>query len=271
MDTTTPAAEDRRPAAAAPPGNAIEVRHLTKEFRVFHKGAGSIKRAILGVMRRQRVEQFTALKDVSFSVPHGQTLAVIGRNGSGKSTLLSLLARVYRPTSGEVLLYSLRPGERVRIAPLLELGAGFHPDLDGLENAEFYGALLGMTAREIDERLDDIIAFAELKGKMDTPMRNWNNGAKLRLGFAIAVHTDPDILLVDEVLAVGDEAFQQKCRQKITELQEQGKTIIFVSHDLRTVERVANRVLWLNMGVLEMDGDTATVLAKYREAAAAGR
>lgn len=270
MDTTN-TVENREIVQADAIASAIEVRHLTKEFRVFHKGAGSIKRALLGVMRRRRVEQFTALKDISFTVPHSQTLAVIGRNGSGKSTLLSLLARVYRPTSGEVRLYSLRPGERVRIAPLLELGAGFHPDLNGLENAEFYGALLGMTAQEVDARLDDIIAFAELEGKMDTPLRNWNNGAKLRLGFAIAVHTDPDILLVDEVMAVGDEAFQQKCRLKITELQERSKTILFVSHDLRTVERVAGRVLWLNRGHLEMDGDPPNVLAKYREASATGR
>jgi ABC-type polysaccharide/polyol phosphate transport system ATPase subunit len=270
MDTTH-TVENRETVRAGAIANAIEVRHLTKEFRVLHKGAGSIKRAIVGVMRRQKIEPFAALKDVSFTVPHGQTLAVIGRNGSGKSTLLSLLARVYRPTAGSVTLYGLRPGQRVRVAPLLELGAGFHHDLDGLENAEFYGALLGMTAQEIDARLDDIIAFAELKGKMDTALRNWNNGAKLRLGFAIAAYTDPDILLVDEVLAVGDEAFQQKCYRKIEELQAQGKTIVFVSHDLRAVERVAERVLWLNMGVMEMDGDPTTVLAKYREAAAAGR
>ncbi len=242
---------------------AIEIVGLTKQFRILHMG--SLKGAMFSVFRRQKIEQFTALQDISFTVPHGQTMAVIGRNGSGKSTLLGLLARVYRATSGTIHL-SGQDGGPARIAPLLELGAGFQPDLTGFQNVEFYGAVLGMTARQVRDRLDGIVAFAELEGKMDTPLHGWNDGAKLRLGFSIAVHTDPDILLVDEVLAVGDESFQNKCYRLIADLQAQGKTIVFVSHDLPVVERVASRVLWLSKGAIVQDGDVPTVLKAYREA-----
>ena len=241
----------------------MEIIHLEKQFRILH--TGSIKGALTRIFKRQRVEQFVALKDVSFTVPHGQTVAIIGRNGSGKSTLLGILARVYRATSGTVRL-NAPDGRPARIAPLLELGAGFQPDLTGYQNVEFYGAVLGMNARQIRERMDQIVEFAELKEKMDTPQHGWNDGAKLRLGFSIAVHIDPDILLVDEVLAVGDESFQNKCYRMISDLQARGKTIVFVSHDLPVVERVANRVLWLDNGVLVQDGDAATVLAAYRQA-----
>ncbi len=246
-----------------PSCDAIIVSHVSKRFVIRHKG--TVKRAILGVLRPRRMEPFTALDDVSFRIPHGQTVAVIGRNGSGKSTLLSLLGRVYLPTSGSVELYGAQGG-RPRVAPLLELGAGFHPDLTGLDNITFYAAMLGMTAREISGQIDSIVEFSELADKIDTDLRNWNSGAKLRLGFAIAVHTNPDILLVDEVLAVGDEAFQTKCMRFIAQLQEAGKTIVLVSHDLNKVERIASRVIWLNKGHLEMDGDVQPVLQAYREA-----
>jgi len=243
---------------------AIEVQHLTKEFRIHHRG--SIKQAFLRRLGgKDHIEPFTALIDITFSVPHGQTLAVVGRNGSGKSTLLGLLARVYKPTSGSVRL-AAPGGGPPRVAPLLELGAGFHHELTGLENIGFYGALLGMNAKQLRERTEAIVEFAELTQKVDTPLYGWNDGAKLRLGFSIAVHTDPDILLVDEVLAVGDEAFQNKCYRLIAELQANQKTILFVSHDLAVVERVAQRILWLNQGVIEMDGSVAEVLAAYRAA-----
>lgn len=242
---------------------AIEISGLVKQFRTLH--TKSVKGALFSVFKRRQIEQFTALQDISFTVPHGQTLAVIGRNGSGKSTLLGILARVYRATAGTVRLNG-PDGKPARIAPLLELGAGFQSDLTGYQNVEFYGAVLGMNARQIRDRLDQIIDFAELKEKMDTRLHGWNDGAKLRLGFSIAVHIDPDILLVDEVLAVGDEAFQNKCYRLIGELQAQGKTIVFVSHDLPVVERVASRVLWLNKGVIKQDGDVAAVLSAYRAA-----
>ncbi len=249
--------------------DAIIAENLTKVFRVRHE-AHSIKRAVLEWSRRTRIEPFTALENISFRVPHGQTLAVIGRNGSGKSTLLGLLARVYRQTSGTLEMFS-QSGERPRIAPLLELGAGLHPELDGYDNIAFYGAMLGMTAQQVQERREQIIAFAELEKKADTIVRNWNDGAKLRLGFSIAVHTDPDLLLVDEVLAVGDEAFQHKCYRLIAELQAQGKTIVFVSHDLAAVERVAERILWLDTSHICMDGDVETVMREYRRASAERR
>ena len=253
MATEQPHTDVERPA--------IEIIHLVKQFRILH--TGSIKGALARVFKRAEVVQFTALNDISFTVPHGQTLAIIGRNGSGKSTMLGILARVYRATSGTVRLNGPE-GRPARIAPLLELGAGFQWDLTGYQNVEFYGAVLGMNARQIRERMAAIEEFAELKEKMDTPLHGWNDGAKLRLGFSIAIHIDPDILLVDEVLAVGDESFQSKCYRKIAELQEHGKTIVFVSHDLPVVERVANRVLWLNNGVIMQDGDPTTVLAAYR-------
>lgn len=249
---------------------AIEVHHLTKTFRIYHQGAGSLKVALIDMMKRFKLTQTphfedkVALNDVSFVVPHGQTIAIIGRNGSGKSTLLSILARVYLPASGSFRLCNAQGGP-ARIAPLLELGAGFHPDMTGLDNLMFYAAVLGMNRQQVNAKLSDILEFAEIAEKLDTRLHGWNEGAKLRLGFSIAVHTDPDILLVDEVLAVGDEAFQNKCYKRIAQLQAEGKTILFVTHDLPVVERVANRILWMGNGVIRQDGDVPTVLAAYRE------
>lgn len=242
--------------------HSIIVSRLVKHFRVHHKG--SLKQALLGVFRKQSVEQLTSLNDITISVPHGQTLAVIGKNGSGKSTLLGILARVYRPTSGTVNCFN-REGKPARISPLLELGAGFHHELTGLDNITYYGAMLGLNGKQIREKTYSIIKFAELETKIDTTLHGWNDGAKLRLGFSIVVHSDPDILLVDEVLAVGDEAFQMKCYRLIRQMQSTGTTIVFVSHDLAAVERVADRVIWLNQGIIEMDGDVTSVLSSYRE------
>jgi ABC-type polysaccharide/polyol phosphate transport system ATPase subunit len=247
--------------------NAIEVSHLVKEFRIRHQR--SLKQTLLGKGGHMVTETFRAVDDVSFSVPHGQTVAVIGRNGSGKSTLLGVLARVYQLTSGTVKL-SGRDGKPVRMATLLELGAGFHPALTGVENIEFYGAVLGLNRQDVRAKVDDIVAFSELgEAKVLSPLSGWSDGQKLRLGFAIAIHTEPDILLVDEVLAVGDEAFQAKCYQYIAQFQKRGGTILFVTHDLPVVERVANRVIWMNRGVIAQDGDPVSVLHAYREASAA--
>ncbi len=263
-DSANSGMETAAGAANKPLEDAIVAAHLTKVFRRKHE-SHSIKRALMDIMKRTTLELFTALNDVSFRVPHGQTLAVIGRNGSGKSTLLSMLALVYRPTSGTLSMFS-QTGGRPRIAPLLELGAGLHPELNGYDNIAIYGAILGMNARQVRERTNTILDFAELQSKADTITRNWNDGARLRLGFSIAVHTDLDILLVDEVLAVGDEAFQNKCYRRVAELQARGKTIVFVSHDLPVVERVAERVLWMDAGRLRMDGGVAEVLDAYRRA-----
>lgn len=206
--------------------------------------------------RRPRSEDIHALKGISFSVRPGETLAVIGKNGSGKSTLLGIMSRVYKPTSGKVEMNG-------RVSALLDLGAGFHPDLTGIENIYLNASILGLPRREVRNRLDDIIAFAELDQFIDAPIRTYSNGMVMRLGFSVAVQVDPDILLVDEVLAVGDEAFQQKCYEKVREFQHQGKTIVFVSHDLKAVRDVATRAIWLDSGDIRVDDGVESVLEAY--------
>lgn len=256
---------NRRDGAAVLP--AISIDGLRKTFLLQHRAAGSLKRAVLHFVMRTRPERREVLHGIDLAINAGDTVALVGRNGSGKSTLLSLIARVYKPTAGSVTV-------RGTIAPLLELGAGFHPDLTGLENIEFYGAILGLSIRQLRERVDSIIGFAfdapDLREKIDTPLRNYSEGMKMRLGFSIAVHTDPDILLVDEVLTVGDEAFQDKCYQRIEEFQREGRTIVFVSHDMAVVRRVATRVIWLDSGAVRMDGPTTTVVDAYIAAAMSG-
>ncbi|CUU05918.1 MAG: ABC transporter ATP-binding protein [Fimbriimonadales bacterium] len=239
----------------------IRAQNLTKEFLLSHQPYSSLKGLLLAFLPK-RMEHIVALKEVSFTIHQGETVGVIGRNGSGKSTLLGIIARVYRPTSGSITVNG-------RVAPLLELGAGFHPDLTGLENIYFNGVILGLTRRQVAERLPEIIAFAELEDYIDAPIRTYSSGMLMRLGFAIAAHVDADILLVDEVLAVGDAHFQQKCYRKIREFQEQGRTILFVSHDMEAVRQVAQRALWLDKGVLRADGEVNTVIEAYLQEAAA--
>lgn len=238
--------------------NAIEVRELHKEFLLSHSGAGSIKTLLLW-WKKRRLEHLEVLKGISFEVPRGQSVAVVGRNGAGKSTLLSLLARVYKPTSGSAVIHG-------RVAPLLELGAGFHPDLTGVENVYFNGVVLGLTRKEVEARLDSIIQFAELKRHIDAPVRTYSSGMVARLGFAIAVHVDAEVLLVDEVLAVGDMEFEQKCYAAIDRFRAAGGSILFVSHDLDAVRRVADRVIWLRDGNIEMDGPPDSVLERFTKA-----
>ncbi|GBC92548.1 Teichoic acids export ATP-binding protein TagH [bacterium HR15] len=234
---------------------AIRAEKLTKEFRLTHQPYSSLKGLLLSFLPR-RVEHIVALNAISFTVHKGETVAIIGQNGSGKSTLLGLIARVYRPTSGRLEVYG-------RVAPLLELGAGFHPDLTGLENIYFNGVILGLTRKQISERLEAIIRFAELENYIDAPVRTYSSGMLMRLGFAVAAHVDADILLVDEVLAVGDAHFQQKCYRKIREFQQEGRTILFVSHDMDAVRQIAPRALWLDKGILRADGDSDTVVTQY--------
>jgi ABC-type polysaccharide/polyol phosphate transport system ATPase subunit len=238
-----------------PPAVAIYAQNLTKAFRLSHQPYSSLKGLLLSFLPR-RIEHIVALHAVSFTVHKGETVAIIGQNGSGKSTLLGLIARVYRPTEGILQVNG-------RVAPLLELGAGFHPDLTGLENIYFNGVILGLTRRQISERLDAIIRFAELEEYIDAPVRTYSSGMLMRLGFAIAAHVDADILLVDEVLAVGDAHFQQKCYSKIREFQREGRTLLFVSHDMEAVRQIAPRTLWLDKGTLRADGETESVVAQY--------
>jgi ABC-type polysaccharide/polyol phosphate transport system ATPase subunit len=204
-----------------------------------------------------RSEEFWALRDVSFEVPRGETLGIIGNNGAGKSTLLKLLSNVTTPTSGRLTIHG-------RLSALIEVGSGFHPELTGRENVYLSGSILGMRRREITEKLERIVEFAGVHDFIDTPVKRYSSGMYLRLGFSIAAHLEPDILLLDEVLAVGDAAFQVKCLDRISELHRQGRTIIFISHDLAAVERLCNRVLLLRRGQIVASGPARDVIAEYQ-------
>jgi ABC-type polysaccharide/polyol phosphate transport system ATPase subunit len=238
--------------------NVIEVENLTKVFHIVHRES-SFKSAMLKrVLRRMvpRRDEYVALRDLSFTVPRGQTVGLVGRNGSGKSTLLTLMAHIYRPSTGRIVV-------RGRIASLLALGAGFNPDFAGLENIFLNGIILGFSRDELERRLPDIIEFAELGEFIDTPIKHYSSGMVARLGFSVAVHVDPDVLLIDEALAVGDLAFQEKCYNKIEEFKQRGVTIFFVSHDMLAVKRVSDRVIWIDNHVVRADGAPDDVIAQF--------
>ena len=201
-------------------------------------------------------EEFWAVRDVTFTIDDGETVGIIGPNGAGKSTVLKLTSRIIEPTSGEIEVNG-------RLGALLELGAGFHPDLSGRENVYLNGSILGLSRCEIDERLDAIITFAEMERFIDMPVRHYSSGMYVRLGFSVAVHTDPEILLVDEVLAVGDAAFQRKCLGKIAELRQEEVTIVFISHNADIVRNLCSRAIWLDEGHIIADGSTESVVAHY--------
>jgi ABC-type polysaccharide/polyol phosphate transport system ATPase subunit len=239
----------------------IEARGLVKEFVVAHH-QGSLKRLILSFGRTRR-DRHRALNGIDLLVWAGETVALIGRNGSGKSTLLSLIGKIYRKTSGVLEV-------RGRVSPLLELGAGFVWDLTGLENIYLNGAILGIPRKRLDQILERIVAFSELEDVIDTPIRTYSAGMLMRLGFSIAIHAESEILLVDEVLAVGDEAFQEKCYDQLRRFQSEGRTILIVSHDMEAVRRVAPRTVWLHNGDLRADGPTAEVVERYLAAAHEG-
>lgn len=234
---------------------AIVVRDLRKQFVISNSAIGSIKTLLLWWKKRS-VQTFEVLKGISFEVNRGECVAIVGRNGAGKSTLLSLLAQIYRPTSGTVTVTG-------RIAPLLELGAGFHPDLSGVENVYFNAIVLGLTRKQVTERLDKIVAFSELGPHINAPVRTYSSGMQARLGFAIAMEVDADILLVDEVLSVGDFEFERKCRVRIKEFQNAGGTILLVSHQKQTVKTFADRCIWIQNGEIRMMGNPEEVMAEY--------
>lgn len=235
---------------------AVDVRDVSKRFRVYHTRFSGLKERLVRFGRTD-YEMFWAVRNVSFHLRFGETLGLIGANGQGKSTLLQVIGGIIRPTEGSVTT-------RGRVAILLEVGAGFHPDLTGRENIYMNGSILGLTKKQIDERFDDIVHFAELENFIDNQIKHFSSGMYVRLGFSIAVHADPQILLVDEVLAVGDEAFQQKCLRRISEFQTVGKAILFVSHDLELVERTCDRVLLLENGRCVMQGAPRDVIAEYK-------
>jgi lipopolysaccharide transport system ATP-binding protein len=252
---------------------AIDFVRVSKRFTLHHQRPRSFQDLVIQLFRRSNGpserepkfperdrrsahEEFWALRDVSFTIEGGQTVGIVGPNGAGKSTVLKLISRIIEPTSGEIEVNG-------RLGALLELGAGFHPDLSGRENVYLNGSILGLSRSEIDRRLDDIIAFAELERFIDMPVRHYSSGMYVRLGFSVAVHTDPEILLIDEVLAVGDAAFQRKCLEKIDELRRQGVTILFISHSADTVRNLCSRAIWLDEGHLVADGSAESVVAHY--------
>lgn len=235
---------------------AIQAEKLSKAFRVKGLGAPTLFGSLSHALRRQRYETFWALKDVSFEIPKGKTVGVIGPNGSGKSSMLGLIAGTLTPTSGTVTAEG-------RISSLLELGAGFHPDLSGRENVYLNGAVLGIPREDIRRRFDHIVEFAGLAEFIDMPVKHYSSGMYVRLGFAVAVEMDPDILLIDEVLAVGDIAFQLKCLDRIRDFQRRGKTLLLVSHALQTVEEFCDDVLLIHGGKLAARGDPPDVIMTY--------
>lgn len=234
------------------------VRDLKKKYTVWHARPGNVKDALSQAVRRKvsAREEFWAIRGVSFEVHPGEAVAVIGPNGSGKSTLLGVMGRVLRPTSGSVEL-------RGRVCVLMEAGVGFHEDLTGLENVYLAGAMLGMNRRHITARLEQIIDFAGIHEFIDAPVRQLSSGMYMRLGFSVAVHLDPDILLVDEVLAVGDEAFHHKCRRRLKEFRNNGGAVVFVSHRMAEVKWLCERTIWMQEGLIRQEGPTEEVIAAY--------
>ncbi|MDH7603104.1 MAG: ABC transporter ATP-binding protein [Armatimonadota bacterium] len=238
---------------------AIVLQNVTKVFELPCEQQTSLKAAVLS-FRRPSVRRLVALENVTLSIQRGETVAIIGRNGSGKSTLLRVICRVYRQTKGTVNVNG-------RISTLLDLGAGIEPELTGRENVYFNGAIMGLTTKEIQTKFDRIVSFAELDKFIDAPAKTYSNGMLLRLGFSVAIETDPDILLVDEVLAVGDAAFQQKCYSRIREFQKSGGTIIVVTHNLDVAVDIATRTVWLDGGVVRADGSPSETVREYLKAA----
>ena len=233
----------------------IDVDGVSKRFRLYHERNQSLKSTI---MRRRRgvYEEFWALKDVSFSVGAGTTMGLIGENGSGKSTMLKCLAKILRPESGSIAI-------KGKTSALLELGAGFHPELSGRENVYLNGSILGLSKKAVDARFDDIVDFAGLERFIDMPVKNYSSGMYVRLGFSVAINVDPDVLLVDEVLAVGDEQFQRKCLERVSELRAAGKTIVVVTHSLNTVRTLCDEAVWLDHGEVKAFAKAGEVADAY--------
>ena len=244
------------------PGEIV-VEHAARRFRVYPRETRALKDLIVA-RRRARGTDVWALRDVSFAVEPGHAIGLVGRNGSGKSTLLRLLSGIIKPTSGRIVVSG-------RVGSLLELGAGFHPDLTGRENVYLNGSIHGLRRAAIREKLDEIVAFAGLEEFIDLPVRTYSSGMYMRLGFAIASHVEADVLLLDEVFAVGDEAFQRKCFGKIFEFKQGGGTIVFVSHDAAAVERLCDRAVLLKDGLVAFDGPTHDAIVEYRRLLAGER
>lgn len=234
---------------------AIEVKNLYKNFTVYYDKANTIKERLIRLGKGKREER-EILKDINLEIKKGEVVGLIGVNGSGKSTLLKLMTKIIYPTKGTVETHG-------KLTSLLELGAGFHPDFSGRENIYFNASIFGLTRKEIETRINEIIEFSELGSFIDNPVRTYSSGMYMRLAFSVAINVDAEILLVDEILSVGDEHFQEKCFKKIEELKAQGKTIVFVTHALGSVKRFCTRAVWLHKGIIKKDGEVNAVIDEY--------
>lgn len=237
--------------------NAIEVRKMTKKFNVYSDKANTLKEKLL-FWKRGNKEVRVVLEDINLDIKKGDTVALIGTNGSGKSTLLKLMTKIIYPTKGKV-------ETRGKLTSLLELGAGFHPDFSGRENIYFNASIFGLSKFEIDKRLDEIIAFSELEEFIDNPVRTYSSGMYMRLAFSVAINVDADILLIDEILSVGDKRFQDKCFKRLEDLRDSDKTIVIVTHSLESVRKLCNRAIWIKDGKVNLDGNINMVVDKYLE------
>ena len=236
----------------------IKADNLSKRYQLGSRQPYSFREMLTGMFQREDEAKriLWALRDVSFSVDEGETLGLIGHNGAGKSTLLKILSRITKPTSGTAAI-------RGRVGSLLEVGTGFHSELSGRENIYLNGAILGMKRAEIEKKFDEIVAFSEIEAFLDTPVKHYSTGMYMRLAFSVAAHLDPEVLIVDEVLAVGDVGFQKKCLRKMRSVGESGRTVIFVSHDMQSITRLCRRVIWLKDGELKSDGEAKHVVGEY--------
>lgn len=234
---------------------AIEVNDVDKSFKVYYDKANTLKERIL-FWNRNRHEVREVLSDITLTIRKGETVALVGINGSGKSTLLKLMTQIIYPNKGTIKTYG-------KLVSLLELGAGFHPDFSGRENIYFNASIFGLSKKEIDARLDDIISFSELGEYIDNPVRTYSSGMYMRLAFSIAINVDAEILLIDEILAVGDQHFQERCYEKMMELKKEGKTMVFVTHSMSAVKKFCDRAVWLSNGRIRMDGNTEDVVNEY--------
>lgn len=235
--------------------NAIEVKNVTKSFKLFYDKPTTLKERLV-FWNRKKAEKRTVLKNINLDIKKGETVALIGTNGSGKSTLLKLMTKIIYPTKGSLITHG-------KLTSLLELGAGFHPDFTGRENIYFNASIFGLTREEIEKRVDDIIEFSELKDFIDSPIRTYSSGMYMRLAFSVAINVDAEILLIDEILAVGDKHFQDKCFAKLHELKESDKTIVIVTHNLDQVEKLCTRAIWIYNGEVHMDGKPKEVIDEY--------
>ena len=235
--------------------NAIEVKNMTKKFDVYYDKANTLKEKIMFWSRNNK-EVRTVLRNINIDIKKGETVALVGTNGSGKSTLLKLMTKIIYPTTGKV-------NTSGKLTSLLELGAGFHQDFSGRENIYFNASIFGLSKKEIDSRINDIIKFSELEDFIDNPVRTYSSGMYMRLAFSVAINVDADILLIDEILAVGDKHFQDKCLSKLRSLKDSDKTIVIVSHNLESVRKICNRAIWLYNGEVKMDGKCNDVVDAY--------